>query len=151
MRRFASLLAFGFGLIALPADSAQQLRAEGNTPGQSITIRDLVRDQQGNLTLRFMLVNDSPNGISGVMLRERLDDAANKPSGVKLVDEATQTEYRPMRGADGQCVCSEMPNTGQGERANLWVRFNGVPPSVNRVTVEVKAFEPVSGVPITGP
>jgi hypothetical protein len=96
------------------------------------------------------LINDSPNGISGVMLRERPSDAGNKPSGVVLVDNATQTEYRPQRGADGQCVCSVMPNTGRGERANLWVKFAGVPATVNRVTVEVKTFEPIA-VPVTGP
>jgi hypothetical protein len=151
MRRFAfSAVLFTFAVLAPPGFGAQSLRAEGATPGQAIEIRDLVRDETGLLTLRFTLINDSPNGISGVMLRERPSDAGNKPSGVVLVDNATQTEYRPQRGADGQCVCSVMPNTGRGERANLWVKFAGVPATVNRVTVEVKTFEPIA-VPVTGP
>jgi hypothetical protein len=135
----------------VPALGAQQLAAEGSTPGQSIQIRDLVRDEAGNLTLRFTLINDSTRGISGVMLREKPSDSARKPSGVLLVDEATQTEYRPQRGADGQCVCSDMPNTGHGERANLWVKFDQVPRTVTRATIEVKSFEPVHNVPVTSP
>lgn len=133
------------------AAAAQELTAEGATPGQSIVIRDLKRDQAGNVTLRFRLINDSCCGVSGVMLREHREDDGDKPSGVKLIDEATQTEYRPLRGADGQCVCSEMPNTGKGERANLWVKFAGVPATVKAMAVEVKTFEPVQGVPVTGP
>ena len=134
-----------------PALGAQALRAEGSKPGQAIEIRELKRDEVGNLTLRFILINDSPNGISGVMLRARPQDSARKPSGVILVDEATQTEYTPQRGADGECVCSDMPNTGRGERANLWVKFDKIPPTLNRVTVEVRSFEPINGVPVTGP
>ena len=133
------------------AAAAQPPTAEGATPGQSIQIRDLKRDATGAVTLRFTLVNDSCCGVSGVMLRESLDDASNKPSGVKLIDEATEIVYPPLRGADGQCACSIMPNTGKGERANLWIRFAAVPPGVKTVRVEVKTFEPLSGVPITGP
>ena len=137
-------------LLATPV-AGQELIAEGATPGQSIKIRDLKRDAAGNLTLRFTLINDSCCGVSSVMVRAEGDWDAKGPSGVKLVDEATQTEYRPMRGADGQCVCAEMPNTGKGERANLWVKFAGVPASVKTASVELRTFEPVSGVPVTGP
>src|SRR3712207_2740499 len=106
----------GGALLATPA-VGQELVAEGATPGQSIKIRDLKRDAAGNLTLRYTLINDSCCGVSYVMLRAEDDRDTRKPSGVKLIDEATQTEYRPMRGADGHCVCSDMPNTGKGERA----------------------------------
>lgn len=142
-----ALLAAGLSTTA----SAQPLTAEGATPGQSIQIRDLKRDEQGNVTLRYTLVNDSCCGVSGVMLQGHAADEGNRPSGVKLIDEATRTEHIPLRGSDGQCVCSVMPNTGRGERANLWIRFDTVPASVKKVSVEVKTFEPVSGVPITGP
>ena len=133
------------------ATIAQTFTGEGTTPGQSIQIRSLARDATGAVTLRFLFVNDSARGVSGVMLRENRSDAANKPSGVKLVDEASETAYLPQRGADGQCVCSVMPNTGKGERANLWVKFADVPPGLKKVRVEVKTFEPVPSVPITGP
>ena len=56
-----------------------------------------------------------------------------------------------MRAADGQCACSEMPSTGKGERANLWVKFAGVPATVKTASVEVRTFERVPGVPVTGP
>ena len=129
----------------------QPFVAEGSTPGQSIQIRDVRRDPAGTVTVRFTLINDSCCGVSGVMLREKGSDSGDKPSGVKLVDAATQTTYLPLRGADGQCVCSEMPNTGKGERANLWVRFAPLPREVAKVSVYVKTFEPVDGVPITTP
>ena len=147
--RLLLLSAFA-AVLAAPA-AAQTLKAEGATPGQVIQIRELKRDATGAVTLRFTLVNDSCCGVSGVMLREKGSDSAQKPSGVKLVDEASETPYSPQRGADGQCVCSEMPNTGRGERANLWVKFTGVPATLKAARVEVKTFEPISGVPITGP
>jgi hypothetical protein len=134
-----------------PAAAAQPWVGEGVTPRQSIQIRELKRDATGAVTVRFTFVNDSDRGVSGVMLRENRSDSARKPSGVKLVDEATETAYLPERGADGQCVCSEMPNTGKGQRANLWVKFQGVPPALKKARVEVKTFEPVPSVPITGP
>jgi hypothetical protein len=130
---------------------AQPWIGQGVTPGQSIQIRELKRDTTGAVTVRFTFVNDSDRGVSGVMLRENRSDSARKPSGVKLVDEATETAYVPERGPDGQCVCSEMPNTGKGQRANLWVKFQGVPATLKTARVEVKTFEPIAGVPITGP
>jgi hypothetical protein len=144
----ADVLGVVLACAVISGAAAQELTAEGATPGQSIVIRDLKRDAAGNLTLRFRLVNDSCCGVSGVMLRAQPSDASDKPSGVKLIDEATQREYLPLRGADGECVCSEMPNTGKGERANLWIKFAGVPTEVKTVSVEVKTFEPVSGVPV---
>ena len=148
--RYLLAAVLGCSLLAAPV-LAQELVAEGATPGQSIKIRDLKRDAAGNLMLRFTLVNDSCCGVSYVMLRAENDPGAKKPSGVRLVDEATQTEYWPMRGADGQCVCSDMPNTGKGERANLWVKFAGVHASVKTASIEVRTFEPVGPVPVTGP
>ena len=148
--RYLITAVLGCSLLAAPA-LAQPLVAEGATPGQAIHIRDLKRDAAGNLTLRYTLVNDSCCGVSYVMLRAEDDHGAKKPSGVRLIDEATQTEYWPMRGADGQCVCSDMPNTGKGERANLWAKFAGVPASVKAVSVEVRTFEPVGPVPVAGP
>ena len=130
--------------------AAQTLTGEGETPGQSVQVRDLRRDAAGNVTLRFVLVNDSPNGVSGVMLREKGDEGY-KPSGVKLVDEASGKEITPLRSADGDCVCVEMPNTSRGERANLWVKFGGVPADWKAASVAVPTFEPVSGVLIQGP
>ena len=147
----AQILFIALAAASAAAAAAQApLIAQGSTPGQSIQIRDLVRDAAGNLTLRFTLINDSCCGVSGVMLRARREDSPRKPSGVKLIDDAGR-EFLPLRGADGECVCSEMPNTGRGERANLWVRFAGVPSELRTLTVEVRSFEPAPGVPVTGP
>ena len=144
-------LVFALFLASLAAPvAAQTLTGEGETPGQSVQIRDLRRDAAGNLMLRFVLVNDSPNGVSAVMLRAK-GDSGYKPSGVKLVDEASGQEIKPLRTPDGECVCVETPNTGRGERANLWVKFGPVPPGWKTASVAVPTFEPVSGVPIQGP
>jgi hypothetical protein len=147
----ALLLTLVGAALALPATAQAPRSSEGATPGQSIQIRELKRDATGAVTLRFTLINNSCCGVSGVMLRETRSDSAQKPSGVKLVDESSETKYAPARGDDGQCVCSEMPNTGKGERANLWVKFTGVPATLAKARVEVKTFEPIDGVPITGP
>ncbi|MDP3766781.1 MAG: hypothetical protein Q8S13_02090 [Dehalococcoidia bacterium] len=145
------LLVFALLVASLATSAAAQtLTGEGETPGQSVQIRDLRRDAAGNVTLRFVLVNDSPNGVSGVMLRAEGDEGY-KPSGVKLVDDASGQEITPLRSADGSCVCVETPNTGRGERANLWVKFADVPPEWKAASVAVPTFEPVSGVPIQGP
>jgi hypothetical protein len=129
--------------------AAPRLVAEAALPGRSIQIRELKRDATGAVTLRLTLINDACCGISSVMLREK--DTDQTPSDVKLIDEATGTEYRPARTAEGECACSGMPNTSRGGRANLWMRFTSVPPTLTRATVELKTFEQVAGVPITGP
>lgn len=145
------LLVFALFLASLATTAAAQtLTGEGETPGQSVQIRDLRRDAAGNVMLRFVLVNDSPNGVSGVMLRAK-GDGGYKPSGVKLVDEASGQEIQPLRAVDGDCVCVEMPSTSRGERANLWVKFGPVPAEWKTASVSVPTFEPVSGVPIQGP
>lgn len=147
--RLPLVFAFGLACVASPS-AAQALKGEGETPGQSVQIRDLRRDAGGNVMLRFVLVNDSPSGVSGVMLRAK-GDSGYKPSGVKLVDEASGQEIMPSRAADGSCACVETPNTGRGEKANLWVRFADVPADWKAASVSVPTFEPVSGVPIQGP
>ena len=148
----ASIEVKGFEPVDVPVQPAgpAALTAEGGTPGQSIQVRDLKRDATGAVTLRFTFVNNSCCGVSAVMLREKGSDT-DKPSGIRLIDEATFTEYAPARLPDGQCACSDMPNTGKGERANLWVRFTDVPPTLKKASVALKTFEPVAGVPITGP
>jgi hypothetical protein len=144
-------LLFSALLLAAPALAYAQVPvSQGNVPGQSIQIRELRRDATGTLMLRMILVNDSERGISGVMLRETGSDDGDRPSGVKLTDPATGKQYKPLRGPDGQCVCGVMPNTGRGERANLWVKFAGVPASVTTANIEVKGFEPVD-VPVQSP
>jgi len=147
--RLPLVFAFSLACMAQPA-VAQALTGEGETPGQSVQIRDLRRDAAGHVVLRFVLVNDSPNGVSGVMLRAK-GDSGYKPSGVTLVDEQSGKTIRPMRAPDGSCACVETPNTGRGERANLWVKFADVPDDWKSVNVAVPTFEPVYAVPIQGP
>lgn len=149
MRALLLGVLFAFAGATAATAQASALVAEGATPGQSIQIRSLARDSAGAVTLRFTLVNDSCCGVSGVMLREQRSDAGNKASGITLTDEASGQTFKPLRGADGQCVCSIMPNTGKGERANIWVKFAPLPAEVKKVTVEVKTFEPVADVPLT--
>lgn len=148
MRAFllSALTALGFATAAL---AQPPLVAEGAEPGQKIQIRSLSRDSTGAITLRFTLINDSCCGVSGVMLREKGSDSGDKASGVTLTDAASGQQYKPARGPDGQCVCSIMPNTGKGERANIWVKFAPLPADLTKVTVEVKTFEPLADVPIT--
>jgi hypothetical protein len=144
-------LEFAFLAASLASTAtAQTLTGEGETPGQSVQIKDLRRDAAGNVTLRFLLVNESGSGISGVGLRAP-GDSGYKVSGVKLVDEASGKAILPLRSADGSCVCVEVPNTGRGEKANLWVKFGPTPPEWKTASVAVQTFEPVSGVPIQGP
>lgn len=145
-------LLYSIFFLAVPALACAQapIVAEGSVPGQSIQIRDLRREPTGLLMLRMTLVNDSDSGVSGVMLREKPSDDGNRPSGVKLTDPATGRQYRPLRGPDGHCVCGVMPNTGRGERANLWVKFDQVPTTLASATIEVRGFEPVD-VPVLPP
>ena len=67
-----ALLVFALFWVSLATTAAAQvLTGEGETPGQSVQIRDLRRDAAGNVMLRFVFVNDSPTGVSAVMLRAK--------------------------------------------------------------------------------
>jgi hypothetical protein len=148
----ASVEVKGYEPVDVPVQLAgpARLTADGGTPGQSIQVRELKRDATGAVTLRLTFINNSCCGVSSVMVREKGADG-DKPTGIRLVDDATRTEYAPARQADGLCACSDMPNTGKGERANLWFRFTDVPPTLRKASVAFKTFEPVAEVPITGP
>ncbi len=150
--RLVSTLAFLLAVTMLAAPvSAQQSerKAEGTTPGLSIVIQDLKRDEGNSVTLRFQLINetDKPIGVGG-KFQERASDS-NAIGGVHLIDNVNKKKYLVVRDTTGKCACAEIRNIDKGARANLWAKLAAPPEGIDKITVVVPEFQPIDNVPIT--
>ena len=140
-------------LFAGPVDvSAQQLSADGDIPGTKVVIQDLKRDEGGTLTLRFQMVNESEERIGDrCAFRESGNEGCGPISGVYLVDAANKKKYLVLRDSAQKCVCAEIRPIEKGKSMNLWVKFPAPAAGVQKITVIVPHFQPIEGVPISGP
>lgn len=140
-------------LFAGPIDSrAQQLFADGDIPGTKVVIQDLKRDEGGTLTLRFQMVNESEERIGDrCAYRESSSESCGPISGVHLVDAANKKKYLVVRDSSNKCLCAEIRAIDKGKSLNLWAKFPAPPAGVQKITVIVPQFQPIEGVPITGP
>jgi hypothetical protein len=153
MRFHVSAAVIACAVFVLPGDlGAQQLSAEGDIPGMKVMVQELKRDEGGTLTLRFQLVNDSDQRLAdSCAFRETGSESCGPVSGVHLLDAANKKKYLVVRDSSQKCVCSIFRPVEKGGRMNHWVKFPAPPPNVQKVTVIVPQFQPVEGVPISGP
>lgn len=137
---FASLLA---GAVAVPIASAAAQPvavADGEQSGTRIEITELQRSSGDTVTLKFTLVNDSPEDVNpyglfnGPDLRE-----------VYLIDAAGKKKYPTIMDAKNKCVCSGniSADLDAGKTMNLWAKFPAPPAGVNEVGVIFPSFQPV--------
>jgi hypothetical protein len=148
----AGLLVAGALAGARPAWSQEVLSAEGSTSDVRIEIRELSRGDGGTVTLRLRLVNESGDPFDASCdMRESGNDSCGDFTGAYLLDPVNKKKYLVVRDADGVCVCSNIDNVEDGKRMNLWATYLAPPADVQKVTVIVPRFEPIDGVPITGP
>ncbi|HET7718067.1 MAG TPA: hypothetical protein VFK86_20765 [Bauldia sp.] len=129
------------------------LSAEGETPDMRIEVRDLKRSGDGTVTLRLTLVNDSTERFDHDcgMRDPDFSDACEAFSGGYLLDGANKKKYLVVRDSEKNCICSNVANVEPGKKMNIWATYPAPPAEVAKVTVVVPLFEPIEGVPITGP
>ena len=149
-----ALLAAGlFASTERPAFGEEVLSAEGETPDIRVEIRDLKRDGDGTVTLRVRLVNDSTESFDHDcgMRDDDFSDACETFSGAYLLDAANKKKYLVVRDSEKKCVCGDIADLEPGKKVNVWATYPAPPAEVVKVTVVVPLFEPIEGVPVTGP
>lgn len=159
MRRASRLFICSAGLLvawtlagAFPAASQEVLSAEGETPDVRIEVRELKRGEGGTVTLRLRLVNESGETFDASCdMRESGADSCGTFTGAYLLDPTNKKKYLVVRDTAGICVCSNIDGIESGKKMNLWATYPAPPADVQKVTVIVPMFEPMDGVPITGP
>lgn len=138
---------------SMPVAAQEVLSAEGQTPDVRIEVRDLKRGDGGTVTLRLRLINESAEQFSAscTMREESANDSCGTFSGAYLLDAPNKKKYLVVRDAENKCVCSGVENLDAGARMNIWATYPAPPADVQKLTVIVPLFEPIEGVPITGP
>ena len=136
---------FLMGLLITPAVAAD-LSTDGENAGTTAIVQSLKRS--GNaVTLRFTIVNDSNQSLSGNLLSGHDTFTAD---GSYLVDTTGKKKYEIIRDSDGHCICSQrIPNFQPKSSANLWAKFPAPPDSVTKIGVNIPHFIPLDDVPIT--
>jgi len=130
--------------------------ADGEKSGSRIDVTELKRVSGDMVSLKFVLVNDSSEGIP---ISYNFLPAQEAPSqmgldtdsiaGVYLTDTGGGTKYTVVRDAHGLCVCSTgLSTVGSKSKVNLWAKFPAPPDSVTKLTVTVPHFQPVEDVPL---
>lgn len=149
----ATLLTAWLASSAAPAAAQAVLSAEGETPDVRIEVRELKRTDGDTVTLRLRLVNESGDefGASCSMREPGKNDDCGTFSGAYLLDAANKKKYLVVRDSEGKCVCSGVDNLADGKKMNIWATYPAPPAGVEKLTVIVPLFEPIDGVPITGP
>lgn len=150
MSRNSALFAACLGIVLMapqPA-TAQELSSEGQLVGSKIAIRELKRDAEATMTLRFQLINEGDQRIKTYGVLGELFTLDK----VTLVDTANKKKYLVVKDSEGVCVCSELKDDAEpGTQFNLWAKFPAPPDTVQKITVIVPGFEPIEAVPIAAP
>ena len=130
---------------------------DGEKSGSRIDVTQLKRVAGNMVSLKFVLVNDSNDGIpisyNFLPAEEgptQMGTDTDSIAGVYLVDAAGSTKYTVVRDAHGVCACSTgLSTVGPKSKVNLWAKFPAPPDSVTKLTVTVPHFQPVEDVPLT--
>ena len=114
----------------------------------SIDVREVIRSADGFTTLRYDVVNDTPDDAS---LAEVHAFRSREDPAISLFDPAGGVRYQPIvaDGSSGGCLCTyggvEVPSQGT---LSAYVTFGGVDAEVDAVRVEIGGMVPVEDVPV---
>lgn len=139
---------------AAPAPAAGGIAsADGDKPGQKITITELKRSGGGTLSFKAVISNTSGEELGfGGGFEEPNHPATdfNTIGGVSIVDPVGKKKYFVARDSDGHPLCSsDLRAIKQGGSANVWAKFAAPPDDVQKVTVIFPHFQPLDDVPIS--
>jgi hypothetical protein len=136
----------------LPSAAQDVLFAEGQNPDLRVEVRDLKRGDDGTVTLRLRLVNESDEDFdASCEMRESGGDSCGVFSGAYLIDATNQKKYLVVRDSEQVCICSSVDTVAAGKRMNVWATYPAPPADVTAISVIVPLFEPIEDVPISGP
>lgn len=127
--------------------------ADGEKAGTRVEITELKRSSDNTLTLRFAMVNDSPEQLSFNYNYGDPDHSIkdfNSIAGVTLVDGANKKKYFVVRDTENSCLCSrDLKDIPAKSRANVWAKFPAPPDDVQKISIVIPHFGPIDDVPIS--
>lgn len=127
--------------------------ADGEKAGTRVEITELKRTGDNTLTLKFAMVNDSPEPLS---FNYNYGDPQhsikdfNSIGGVTLVDGVNKKKYFVVRDTENTCLCSHgLKDVPAKSRGNVWAKFPPPPDDVQKISIVVPHFGPLDDVPIS--
>jgi hypothetical protein len=127
--------------------------ADGEKGGTRVDITELKRTSDNNLTLKFVIVNDSAERFNFGYDFADPDHSVKDISsvgGVTLVDGANKKKYFVVRDTENSCLCSrDLKDLQAHTRANVWAKFPPPPDDVQKISVVIPHFGPLDDVPIS--
>jgi len=127
--------------------------ADGEKAGTRVDITELKRSGDNTVTLKFAMVNDSPERLSfnydyGDPQHSIKD--FNSIGGVTLVDGANKKKYFVVRDTENSCLCSrDIKDMAPKSRGNVWAKFPAPPDDVQKISIVIPHFGPMDDVPIS--
>jgi hypothetical protein len=136
---------------AAPANPSTAIAsADGSIPGTRIEVTELKRASGGTVTLRFTIVNDSPEPLNVASMAAMVDLSRDYAiANVHLIDPVGRKKYFTAKDAEGKCVCSAYASVKPGGRVNHWAKFPAPPEDVEKLSVVIPPFAPADDVPIS--
>jgi len=127
--------------------------ADGEKAGTRVDITELKRSGDNTVTLKFAMVNDSPERLSfnydyGDPQHSIKD--FNSIGIVTLVDGANKQKYFVVRDTENSCLCSrDIKDMAPKSRGNVWAKFPAPPDDVQKISIVIPHFGPMDDVPIS--
>ena len=127
--------------------------ADGEKSGTRVEVTELKRSSDNTVTLRFAMVNESPDRVGFsydyVDNDHRIKDF-DGIGGVTLVDGVGKKKYFVVRDTEDNCLCSRnLRDVPQNARVNLWAKFPAPPDDVQKISIVIPHFGPMDDVPIS--
>lgn len=123
--------------------------------GRLFEVLELRRLSDGIVQGTFRLTNqaDDPRNYQQDFLERRSPNpySGSSLSGLRLVDEASESAYAPLVDSSRICLCNllEPRSMRPGESSLLYAAFKAPPSTSTTVDIRVRSFnEPLTGVPI---
>ena len=128
--------------------------ADGETPGVTVTLKELKRASGGTLSMKLVITNGSDKKLPiDYSLGDPEHSIAdyNSIGGVHLIDPVGKKKYFVARDAQNKCVCSQgLKDVEPGASINAWAKFAAPPADVQKISVIVPHFAPMDDVAIGG-
>lgn len=132
---------------AAVTQAPQAIASEEISPGVRVDILELKRTSGGTLTLKFAVVNTTPEEVELSNIFSGNQSISNwDVAKVALLDTPNKKKYLVMRDSENNCVCSRGNASNYqlkgGASRTLWAKFQAPPAHVATITVEMPGTPP---------
>ena len=121
--------------------------------GGKVQVTEMKRGTGDVLTLKFKVINDTPQPIDIAIFGTGPEYAWNIAK-VDLLDQKNKKKYLVMTDSETKPLCSggtlHNNTVKPGSQMGVWAKFQAPPVDVKIVTVEIPTVEPIEDVKIAG-